>query len=596
MNKSIKASSIHFERNAASVKVYSLPFVLICSIGTFLMVGAVVGYWLNLAYFEFFTIPLFNDLTINTLLKYLGFDYGDGWYVWFFNQSNEVQILFIRVQVLIIFFDLLISFYAGRWAYIKTNISAERQIGGSKLYSQREAEVKLTKIFSNDLAENGKGLPINKIVSLPKNRETQNLLIIGQIGSGKTVVQLPMIKKAIIDKSKSLIFDIKGDFTSYFRGMEGVKIMAPWDKNSVQWDLAKDVYDEFSALKFATALIPETQDRMWSQAGRTILTGICFSLIKQHGKNWGWKSLSEMLKLPDKKLHQILLFTSPEAALLVDPTSKTSKSMLLTLQSFTLAIHHFAIAWGNSEGGISLCDWAVNKHKHEFSTLILQQHPNYEALSEALANLCLEFISKEILSLPDSRTRRFYFFLDEFAKLNFSITDFMITGRSKGVVLALGIQDLALLSKKMSREEIMALASMIGSLIILRIGLLGETLTNLSSALGEKEVERLNTNFDKNGVISNSWQRITLPVVSKSDLANLKQVTLENGVEGYFSAAGTGVVAKLRWELKPEPKVAPSIIPADWTLQDNLSVNEQSDVETSLDQAFASKEVKDADY
>jgi type IV secretory pathway TraG/TraD family ATPase VirD4 len=595
MNKTIKASSTNIERNAASVKVYSLPFVLLFSISTFLMVGIVVSYWLNVEFFQFFTIPQFNELTVNTFLNYLGFDYGYVWDVWLSKQSSEIQLLFIKVQVSILIFDLFISFFAGRWAYIKTNISAERQIGGSKLYSQNEAEKKLKKIFSEDLSASGKGLPINETVSLPKNRETQNILVIGQIGSGKTVVQLPMIKKAIREKSKSFIFDIKGDFTSYFRNVEHVKIMAPWDKDSVKWDLAKDVYDEFSALKFATALIPETQDKMWSQAGRTILSGMCLSLIKQHGKSWGWKSLSEMLKLPEKQLHHTLLFTSPEAALLVDPSSKTSKSMLLTLQSFTLAIHHLAIAWGNAEDGISLCDWVVNEKETDCSTLILQQNPNYEALSEALANLCLEFISKQILSLPDSRTRRFYFFLDEFAKLNFSTTDFMITGRSKGVVLTLGIQDLALLSKKMSHEEIMALASMIGSLIILRVGLLGETLTTLSAALGEKEVERLNTNFDNNGAISHSWQRITLPVVSKSDLANLKQVTFENGVEGYFSAAGTGIVAKLRWELKPETKVASSIIPADWTLQDNLNINDESDAETSLDHAFASEEVKNAD-
>lgn len=596
MSKTIKASSTHIERNAASVKVYSLPFVLLCSISAFLMVEIVVGYWLNIDFFNFFTTPIFYELTINTLLRYLDLNYNYTWGVWFSEQPSEVQLLFIKVQVLILIIGLFLTFFSGRWAYIKTNISAERQIGGSKLYSQNEAETKLKKIFNKDLAISGIGLPINKTVSLPKNRETQNILVIGQIGSGKTVVQLPMIKKAIRDKSKSFIFDIKGDFTSYFRNVDQVAIMAPWDKESVKWSIAKDVFDEFSALKFATALIPETQDKMWSQAGRTILTGICLSLIKQHGKNWGWKSLSEMLKLPDKKLHHTLLFTSPEAALLVDPNSKTSKSMLLTLQSFTLSIHHLAIAWGNAEDGISLCDWTVNEEKYEFSSLILQQNPNYGALSEALANLCLEFISKQILSMPDSRTRRFYFFLDEFAKLNFSTTDFMITGRSKGVVLALGIQDLALLSKKMSHEEIMALASMIGSLIILRVGLLGETLTNLSAALGEKEVERLNTNFDNNGVISHSWQRITLPVVSKSDLSNLKQVTFENGVEGYFSSAGTGIVAKLRWELTPEKKVAQSIIPADWTLQDNLSKNEQSDAEISLDKAFASKEVKDADY
>lgn len=272
--------------------------------------------------------------------------------------------------------------------------------------------------------------------------------------------------------------------------------------------------------------------------------------------------------------------------------------MILTMQSYVQPIHQLAKAWGNSDG-ISLSEWVENEDS-EYKTLILQQNPNYEALSEALGNLALTFTSKSLLALPDDNNREVYFFFDEVFHLNFDVIHFMTTSRSKGARIILGIQDLALLNKKMTKDEVMALGSMVGSTIVLRVGSVGESINQLATSLGEQQVERLSTQFDLDDRVTHSWQRTTLPLVTKDDLRNLPQPTLKNGVQGYLSVAGTALVAKLKWKLVALKKHSPAYVYADWTKtpeSKTIEPKQVSEAEEILDSAFEGsdfEEVADA--
>lgn len=407
---------------------------------------------------------------------------------------------------------------------------------------------------------------------------------------------LPMIQDALRRKTKSFIFDIKGDMTATFR-QDGVEVLAPWDKNGLIWAISKDVIDHHSAILFASALIPKNdKDPMWSTSSRIILAGCCEYLIKKHGQNWGWKSLAEMINLPDKYLHRELAMVNKQAANLVIPNSKTSQSMLLTLYGFASPIFDLATAWGNAENGISIKNWITDENT--FPTLIVQSNPNFETLSDAIANLSLEFLSKELLSLPDSSIREVMFFLDEAALLNFDIGKFLITSRSKGGRIVLGVQSLDLLTKRFTRDEVNALSSMIGTLIVLRQGGLGSAASDLSNALGEQQIERLSTNFDKDGKSTFSWQRTALPVVSKADLVNLPQASKENGITGYLTILGIPIVAKLNWQLTILPKRAKPFEPANWLNKDkqtNQIKRPKSKVEQELDKTFEEVDFEEVD-
>lgn len=566
MTNKLKANYFDSSKSAPSVTTYSIPLILLSSIFTLILTFTSVFYLIVVKYSEALDVGEVLQLTFYSLMHLLGFFQKElNWLDWFYLLDNDKQREFIIATSLAGFLSLLACFIAGKWAYKKSYQSSERKISGASRYENKEAINKLSKALKEDYKFAGTGLPIHPKLNLPKNRESQNILVLGQIGAGKTQIIAPIVKDIIDRKAKSVVFDYKGDFTEWFASYEQVMIIAPWLKSSIVWSIGKDIKDKHSALLFATSVIPKNdKDPMWSNAGQIILTGGCLFLIKKHGENWGWKKLSDLLNSPTDILKAKLQQVLPEAAKLVDPNSKTSQSILLTMYSYVRPIHDLALAWGDAKGGISLKNWV--KDKGNKTTLIINQNQQYEQLSKSLAELVLNLISHELLSLSDSNKREFYFCLDETAHLNFDIAKTVSVARSKGARFIVGIQDLGLLSKQYTQEEINAFSSMIGTLIVLRVGAVGDSITKLSKALGEQQFERLNPSFDKEGKSTFSWQRLSLPVVAETELLNLPQANKKNGVTGFISIAGTDIVGKLTWPLTILPKIKFDNQPAEWVI------------------------------
>lgn len=597
MRNKITGSMLSPSKSAPSLEIASIPFVIVVSVTTILCVFSGLTYVLLINTFHFFTFDQFISNTFNSILLYLNFEInGYDWTMWWKGLNKEEIKVFPNVVICNFIASTFFSFITGKWAYKKTKITAERKVSGSDLFTFKSAEQYLNTALRKSLKESGQGLPIHYNVHIPKELETKGILICGQIGAGKSQLILPLIIDASIQrKAKTVIFDIKGDYSSLFRHHAHVAVLAPWDENSLVWHIGKDIKNEFEAMQLACALIPDNsgKDLMWINASRLILVGCCTYLIKTHFENWGWKKLSDLLNLPEEDLHRRLRTVSKKAANLVKPNSKTSQSMMLTMYSFLSMIHELAAIWGDGLDGISLKQWV--RENNNVSTIILQQNPVFESLSEQLTNLSLNFISKELLSLPDDSSREMFFFLDEASRIEFDIVKFLTTCRSKGGRLIVGIQDLELLIKKFSKEEVNALSSMVGTLIMLRQGGMGQTADNVSSALGEQEVERLNNNFDNEDRSNFSWQRTKLPIVSKADLVNLPQASIESGIVGFMTISGVPIVAKLRWKLTLLPKRSEpyTLIDFDQKGNDSDKSNIQNNTEKHLDDAFKKTDIEE---
>src|SRR5438477_10316009 len=72
----------------------------------------------------------------------------------------------------------------------------------------------------------------------------------------------------------------------------------------------------------------------------------------------------------------------------------------------------------------------------------------YEAIFRPLMTFVIDIMTREVLSLTDSYSRRITFVVDEFGSLDKMpcIFDFLTMGRSKGGVLVLANQDLGSVS------------------------------------------------------------------------------------------------------------------------------------------------------
>lgn len=561
--KSIVSASATSAHVAPSQETVSLEYIALVFCISFLGMILLIGWLVIPTLFGYYSSIDFQQLSIDTFKCLLMLEPYQEWpWVEWFQENVNSQIFSVTIGGLIIslMFAFWLSIKAGKQSYGNDLL----QVSGAELLEGKSAIRVLRELFKKEWKFSSKGVSVFPDLPLPSNREKQGALIIGQVGSGKTQILLPMLNQVVKAKSKAVTFDIKGDFSSYFLDYDHVALLAPWDSRSIRWAISKDVKTEYQAELFAEALIAEnTNDPMWSNSARTILAGCIVVLLSQKGQSWGWLSLSSLLNESSEKLQRFLSKNYPQAAKLVDPQSKTSQSMMLTLHSQVKVIHQLAKAWGEALDGVSLSEW-VKSDQPEIQHIIIQNHTDFSALSKSLADLSLYFISQTLLGLPDNSKRSLYFFLDEVAHLRFSqLPTLLSLGRSKGAKLFLGIQDLGLLNRYFSREEIQAISSMLGTLIVLRVSGVGDTLASLSTALGTKEVERLSSTFDYRGNNSYSWQRQELPVVTEAEISQLPQAS-EKGIVGYLSIAGSNVVAKLNWPLCSIKNQSPAIVWAEW--------------------------------
>lgn len=549
--RSIFSNSLFPKSAAPTDKIVNLPvyvFLMLCII-VITMAGILTSFCLIFP--EQYSYRFIKGLTLNTLSNWWSGTTEKNWLDWYLFYSAENPLVTNGSIALSGMVLVIITVITGRWLFYKMATDSLLHVRGSVLLEGKSATQALRRFFKAEYAFAGKGLKIHPDLAIPKNRENQNMLILGAVGTGKTQYLLPIIQQVVKSKTKkSIIFDFKSDFTEYFLNHSGVALIAPWDKRSLVWDLKADIKTVQDAQLFAEALIPDSKssaDPMWIMGSRSILAGIVISAIATEPETWGWHTLAKLLSADAETLRKHFLQHYPRAVNLVEKGSKTTSSFLQTLQSYCQPIYNFADL---AEDGqlFSIKAW-IKDDESVIRHLILQNSTEFVPLAKASVELMLYFATRYLLALPDSSSREIYLFLDEAAHLHFTkLPELLSTGRSKGIKMCIGVQDLGLLTSRFSENEVNAMASMIGTLVVFRLSALGAAAEKTGSGLGKRVVERRDLNLNSANEASASWHQIEVPVVYPADIANLPQAS-KSGVVGYLSIAGTEIVAKLRWPL-----------------------------------------------
>lgn len=440
--------------------------------------------------------------------------------------------------------------------------------------------------------ENADGLRIHPdLPSITKDRETRHILGFGGVGGGKTQTILPLMRAARGRGDRMIIFDLKGDFTREFSSktkpykgndVEVIDVIfAPWDSRSMPWAVAQDVDTLAAAREFAARMIPEAQggSPFWSNAARQVLIASLVELQSTKPEKWGFSDLSKKLTRPIDELAEAARIHFPEAlkALSDGQQNVTSAGVLGNMMSYLSVVFDLARAW--PEPGIfSIRDWLTEKNKATKS-LILQHSGRFDSLAKAFNGAVLALASQLIGDpdlFPDSSTRRFWFFLDEFPQLGKVEPIFPMCeiGRSKGVRVVIGTQDISQIKKIYGTESTEALVSMVGTHIVARVSA-GETAHLISEKLiDEREVERLDVStssgtgrspgiFTSGGTRTSSWKTVREPVMLPSELLQLGPVPGQ-GVKVLVLGVGEDVLEVLIPFSSPG-KHRPASVIADWT-------------------------------
>jgi hypothetical protein len=369
----------------------------------------------------------------------------------------------------------ILAFLAGLWVtrIVGKGIPDTRIIAGRRLYEGRAAQRELRDRAAADCAISGTGLKLHPDFPwfLSRDRETRHISVLGSVGGGKTVAIKPLLNAAIDRGDKCIIFDSKGDFSAEMAAP--FVLLTPWDKRSHAWDIAKDCTTSQDARELAARLVPESQDPMWSNAARQILSAVVQKLQDDLPAAWGWKDLYLAICLPQTALAAIVAKYAPEARA-TETEGKTLDGILINFSSYMGIVSDLSAGWGDApvDRRFSFSQWLHDKSPTQ-RVVILQGSGRYKELTKGYVQSVISLLSGRINSaeVGESRERRLWFFLDEFPQLGKldGFASILEVGRSKGVCCVLGAQDLAQIQEIYGEYVAQTWGSLIGTQIVVRV-------------------------------------------------------------------------------------------------------------------------------
>jgi len=410
---------------------------------------------------------------------------------------------------------------------------------------------------------------------LPRSRETHHLLIVGSPGSGKTQLTYPLLEQVLARGDKAIVWDVKGTYIQALCHRPNVQLLAPWDARSIAWQPGADILHPLDCQQAAAILIPKNHrdpQPFFSNAARQILEAVLIQLDAA-GSSWGWADLFNGVAQGKEQLGTFLQGSSEgrAAASLILGDSKGSQDIYSTLLTSVQTVRWLAKAWPGD--GVSLRQWIREKRG---VALLLGGVPEREELATSTANLAIQIMMNEVLSLPDDLNRRIWFFLDELATLGRmdALLQAFALGRSKGLCVVAGIQDIGKIEYLYGRELAKSISNTFSTNIFLRSSDFA-TSQWASDVIGQQEVVEFHHStsegFSENRAIdhgsSGSSQTSTLqqtirikPAFLASQISNFPNIT------GVLRVSGWPAMY-LRWPLRPIPQQEPLIVEANWVSQ-----------------------------
>ncbi|MDZ3799126.1 MAG: type IV secretion system DNA-binding domain-containing protein [Xanthomonadales bacterium] len=365
-------------------------------------------------------------------------------------------------------------------------------------------------------------LALHPELVLSKAQLSKHVLIYGGVGSGKTQLLLGMLRQIYRRRDRLFLYDVKGDFGSYFPNMS---IVSPFDARSRVWHVARDVRTPTQAAVFADSLIPEDKGagKFWTLAARQVLTGALISLQNEKPEAWTWPDLAQRLALQAEEMAPILEVNYRKAfGLLASPQSQTSFNILATLGSYTRVVDDLARAWPTiGKRWFAITDWVRDDYDGP-RQIIVQGGPD-ATLTAAYISALVNAAVPEIISpgLPDDERGRFIgFVFDELSSIGkIQFAPLVDKGRSKGVVVIACVQDLAQLRDLYGDNQVKALTSMVGTQVICRVGM-GETREQLAKLMGTHKLASMN--YKEGAVVHTDGAPVVYPHQLTSELGPVK--------------------------------------------------------------------------
>jgi type IV secretory pathway TraG/TraD family ATPase VirD4 len=275
-------------------------------------------------------------------------------------------------------------------------------------------------------------------------------------------------------------------------------------------------------------------DPFWNNAARDVVTGIINYLYRNKMRTY--HDLFKLSTSPSSVIAQALLQTpgSEAGAIhIADPESKQTGSIMSVMTQYTKIFGYMEDKGGER---FSIKRWLADENAGNIYIT------NYSDLQDTLApilSLMIDLFSRKLLSLPESRSRRIFFVLDEFGMLGKlqSIVPILTQGRSKGGGVMIGIQDLGQMEKLYGKEHRQSIVNACGSCVSFAVAD-NDTAEMLSKKYGEYEsietymTQSMGVQNNRDGLSMNQ-QKQKSALILPSEITSLKDLTCHVQFPGY---------------------------------------------------------------
>ncbi|KAB1469121.1 type IV secretion system DNA-binding domain-containing protein [Cronobacter sakazakii] len=416
---------------------------------------------------------------------------------------------------------------------IKLNKSEFR--GYKYKYRLRGSELVSASALNNKTTERKKQQVTLATIKMPTSLENLQTLIVGAIGSAKTVTLSYAIYTIMMRGDRQIIVDPDGTFASMFY-KSGDVILNAYDARSPGWTIFNEMRRDYDFDTYAYSLVPlgkSSTEEEWNAYGRLLVSEVARKLHEEgephFDKLFYWCCAAE-----EEALEEYCRGTLAEALFI--GTDRTIGSARFVLSN-KLSAHMKMPA-----GDFSIRDWLNDESK---GNIFITWKEDQIAVMAPLISSFVDVICNVILSLPEDETRKVWLLTDELASLEKlkGLMPVLTKGRKKGVRVISCLQTISQLNAIWGKEDADTLRGSYRNLVVLGSARADEhTAETLSKSLGDIEVVRdgrSKTSADKGSSETNQERGEKDRLVTAAEISNL------GDREGYVAFTRGYPVAKV---------------------------------------------------
>jgi type IV secretory pathway TraG/TraD family ATPase VirD4 len=374
-------------------------------------------------------------------------------------------------------FVVIVFFYLFYFSKQSKKLQSEKHVKGAMLLKSDKFIEKLEKKYKHPLS-----IQIGKFI-FPRDKEANHTLIYGASGSGKSTLMnqiLALILERKVEhrlNEKTIIYDIKGEYVAkHYDGSRGDIIFFPFDKRSVKWSIFNEVLntDENGTVFLDYAMLD------------VVCRILCSPSASKDSKNeYFYKAAGDVLKsifrvlYKEKKLKNLDL-----ARFLALRREDMERAFTGLPKEEQIALEHLKApdqasgVLGVLKGNLSFLEYIIGQdgdfclrkfiEKESQANLFLMNLPRLTEVFRPLMTFAVDLMIRHTLSLPDSKTRRVQFFIDELGSLSKveSIFKFLTLSRSKGGCLYASNQEEGALKEIYGDKLLESFNNNFGSLLV----------------------------------------------------------------------------------------------------------------------------------